>query len=77
MLLDYKQMPTVAVLMRTFPYFAYPETSISEIIQMMDEHQIRHLPIKQGDHIVGIVSERDLRCLGNPIIDLPMILNPI
>ncbi|MCC0178381.1 CBS domain-containing protein [Waterburya agarophytonicola K14] len=57
-------MPSVSAVMRPFPYFADPETSVSRIINMMDEHQIRHLPIKQGDRLVGIVSERDLRWLG-------------
>ena len=72
MLLNYKQMPSVSAVMRPFPYFAEPETSVACIINMMDEHHIRHLPIKQGDRLVGIVSERDLRWLGNPKLDLPI-----
>ena len=65
-------MPAVSSLMRPFPYFAAPETSVAQVIKLMNEHQIRHLPIKQGDRIVGIVSERDLRWLGNPKLDLPI-----
>lgn len=72
MLLDYQHMPAVSSLMRPFPYFAEPYTPISQIIQLMDEHRIRHLPIKQNDRIIGIVSERDLRWLGNPKLDLPI-----
>ncbi|MEO0928724.1 MAG: CBS domain-containing protein [Cyanobacteria bacterium J06643_13] len=72
MLLNYPKMPTISALMRPFPYFAQPDTSVAQIIKMMDEHQIRHLPIKQDDRIVGIVSERDLRWLGNPKLDLPI-----
>lgn len=72
MLSNYQQMPAVSALMRPFPYFAEPDTSVAQIINMMDEHQIRHLPIKQDNRIVGIVSERDLRWLGNPKLDLPI-----
>lgn len=72
MLLNYKQMPAVSAVMRPFPFFAEPETLVTEIIKMMDKHQIRHLPIKQGDRLVGIISERDLRWLGNPKLDLPI-----
>ncbi|MCC0179926.1 CBS domain-containing protein [Waterburya agarophytonicola K14] len=65
-------MPSVSSLMRPFPYFAEPDTTVAQIIQLMDEHQIRHLPIKQNDRIVGIVSERDLHWLKNPQLDFPI-----
>jgi CBS domain-containing protein len=71
-LLDYRQMPTIAALMQPFPFFAKPDTSVANIIELMNEHNIRHIPIKQGDRIVGIVSERDLRWIGNPKIVLPI-----
>lgn len=72
MLLDYKEMPTVTALMRPFPYFAESDTSVARITELMHNHQIRHVPIKSGDRIIGIVSERDLRWLGNPKLDLPI-----
>lgn len=71
-LLDYKQMPTVAALMQAFPYFAEPDTSVAYILKLMKTHNIRHIPIKSSDRIVGIVSERDLRWMGSPAIVLPV-----
>jgi len=71
-LLDYKQMPSVAVLMQPFPYFAEPDTSVVQIRELMKSHNIRHIPIKQGEHIVGIISERDLRPMDNSAIMPPM-----
>lgn len=71
-LLDYKQMPTVAALMQTFPYFAEPNTSVAHILKLMNSHNIRHVPVKQGDRVIGIVSERDLRWMSSPAIVLPV-----
>ncbi len=68
---DYQQMPTVAALMKPFPYFACPDDPVAHALKLMKEHNIRHVPIKQGEKVVGIVSERDLRWMGSPAIVLP------
>ena len=65
-------MPTVSALMQPFPYFAEPNTSVARILELMNSHNIRHIPIKQGDLVVGIVSERDLRWMGSPAIAMPV-----
>ncbi len=70
-LLDYKKMPPVAVLMQPFPYFAEPDTSVGQILELMKSHNVRHIPIKQNNRVVGIISERDLRWMGNPSLALP------
>ncbi len=36
-------------------------TSLAEAYRVMQHHDIRHLPILQQDHLVGIVTDRDLR----------------
>lgn len=43
------------------PYISDPEMTVQEALIYMKECSIRHLPIMQGDDLVGIVSERDLR----------------
>ena len=68
---DYQQMPTVAALMRPFPYFARPDEPVAKLFTLMKQHKIRHVPIKQDGRVVGIVSERDLRWMGSPAIVLP------
>ncbi len=70
-LLDYKKKPPVTVLMQPFPYFAEPDTPVAEILELMKNHNVRHIPIKQNDRVVGIISERDLRWMGNPAMALP------
>lgn len=70
-LLNRKSMPTVAALMQPFPYFAEFNASVADILELMHNHSIRHIPIKQGDNVVGIISERDLRWMKSPAIAIP------
>lgn len=39
---------------------AAPATTAEEALALMEEHTIRHLPVLDGDRLVGIVSIRDL-----------------
>ena len=39
---------------------ATPETSVGDAHRLLREHGIRHLPVLDGDLLVGIVSMRDL-----------------
>ena len=39
---------------------AKPTDSVNRAFTLMVEHDIRHLPIVDGDKVVGIVSDRDL-----------------
>ena len=39
-----------------------PETSVFEAQELMSKNRVRHLPVvEQGDKLVGIVSDRDIR----------------
>lgn len=53
----------VASIMTRNPYSVRANTSISEAIRMMQEHDIRHLPVLDHKELVGIVSDRDIRAL--------------
>ena len=37
-----------------------PETSLAELERLMKEENIRHLPVKEKDTVLGIISERDV-----------------
>ncbi|MBE9047102.1 CBS domain-containing protein [Pleurocapsales cyanobacterium LEGE 10410] len=64
-------MPTVEALMQPSPYSVKPDASVAEMVKLMREHQIRHIPIQIGDRVIGIVSERDLGWMKSPAIVLP------
>lgn len=43
------------------PITAVETTTTDELIRLMRENEIRHLPILRGKKVVGIVSDRDVR----------------
>lgn len=47
--------------MTPFPYSVEIDASIETAEQMMLEHNIRHLPVKQKNRVVSVVTERDIR----------------
>lgn len=55
-----KRMPIVGAVMTSFPYFVDAEDTATTLERMMEEHNIRHLPVQENGKVVGIVSERDL-----------------
>lgn len=65
-LAQHRHMPPVSTLMTPFPYFVHPDDPISRVLALMREHGIRHVPVKEEDRVVGLISEGDLRWLSNP-----------
>lgn len=47
------------------PITATPVTKISDLIEMMKSHQIRHIPVVDDDQAVGIISDRDIKTVMN------------
>ena len=45
------------------PVTVEPATRINEAVDRMETSQIRHLPVRQGRRLVGIVSDRDILLL--------------
>ena len=42
------------------PVIASPSDTVEECMKLMTTHRVRHLPILQGDQIIGLVSIGDL-----------------
>ncbi len=41
-----------------------PDTPITELAKLMREHDIGAIPIGENDHLIGIVTDRDIVCHG-------------
>ena len=52
--------PTVDLYMTPSPHTIGREQSLSEAHQLMRSHGIRHLPVLDGERLVGVISQRDL-----------------
>lgn len=56
---------------------------LQDALQLMKEHSIRHLPVLENDHLVGLITESDLRQFFFPsmVESIPvhqvMTLNPL
>lgn len=63
---EHRHMPPVSALMTPFPYFVRLDDPVERVRALMQEHDIRHVPVKQEDRVVGLVSEEALRWLSSP-----------
>lgn len=56
------RLPTVVVerLMTKVVVVCSPDDTINEVMSVMTRERIRHLPVKQGNHLVGIISIGDV-----------------
>jgi CBS domain-containing protein len=50
----------VGDVMTTNPYIVSPATDMGDCLLIMKEHGFRHLPICDGERLVGLVSLRDI-----------------
>jgi acetoin utilization protein AcuB len=44
--------------MTPFPHSVESQAEVARALAMMRELEIRHLPVKQGDELVGVITER-------------------
>jgi CBS domain-containing protein len=51
---------TVAKLMTRTVFVCSPEDSLSDVMKLMTERRTRHLPVTDGDRLVGIISIGDV-----------------
>jgi acetoin utilization protein AcuB len=58
-----KPIPQISKYMSTTPHTAGPSSTLDQAMKLMRENQIRHLPILDGNQLVGILSERDIRMI--------------
>jgi acetoin utilization protein AcuB len=67
--------------MTRLPITVPPATTVTKARALMRARRIRHLPVVDGDRVVGIVSDRDLRgraateeldaVMSTPVVSLP------
>ena len=57
----FRHVPPIKTVMTPFPLAVSVHDSALHARDMMREHKVRHLPVKNQHELVGILSERDLR----------------
>jgi acetoin utilization protein AcuB len=51
----------VASWMSSPVYTVAPTTPAADAVALLRQHRMRHLPVMEGDRVVGVVTDRDLR----------------
>jgi acetoin utilization protein AcuB len=65
------RIPSVGSVMTPFPHVVHVDDSLRVARTMMVEHDLHHLPVKEGDTLVGILTDRDLKRALDPDLGLP------
>lgn len=55
------------------PVTIRPEQTVSEVLKLMEQYRISGVPVTEGEKLVGIVTNRDLRfetCLDKPVSEV-------
>jgi acetoin utilization protein AcuB len=55
-----KSIPQVQRFMSTSPLTVNSDLTLLQAKQLMMDHSIRHLPVLEESHLVGIISEKDI-----------------
>jgi acetoin utilization protein AcuB len=64
-------IPSIGSVMTPFPYVVHVDDSLLVARTLMVEHSIRHLPVKDGNTLVGVLADRDLKRALDPKLSLP------
>ena len=64
-------IPSIGSVMTPFPYVVQVDDSLLVARTLMVEHAIRHLPVKDGTTLVGVLTDRDLKRARDPNLGLP------
>jgi acetoin utilization protein AcuB len=64
-------IPSIGSVMTPFPHVVQVSDSLLLARAMMVEHEVRHLPVKDGHRLVGVLTDRDLKRVLDPELGLP------
>ena len=56
--------------MTPFPYVVQVDESVLAARALMVQHEVRHLPVKDGDTLIGVLTDRDLKRALDPTVGL-------
>lgn len=65
------RLPLLKSVMTPFPWWVDIDEPLLVARDMMREHKVRHLPVKQNGRLVSVVTDRDLKFALDPELGLP------
>ena len=67
------RIPGVASVMTPFPDSVEIDAPVREADELMRQHELRHVPVRDGEQIVGVVNSRDIALRVRPKGDLDRV----
>ena len=64
-----RAIPPIKRVMTPFPYSIDADETLLAARKMMATHDFRHLPVKSGGRLVGVISDRDIQRTHDPSLD--------
>ena len=64
-------IPSIGSVMTPFPYVVQVNESVLAARALMVQHEVRHLPVKDGNTLLGVLTDRDLKRALDPSLGLP------
>jgi len=61
-----RRVPRIKSVMTPFPYSVAADATVADAQALMARHHVRHLPVKKGTALVGVVSDREVRMALDP-----------
>ncbi|MDH3326223.1 MAG: CBS domain-containing protein [Gammaproteobacteria bacterium] len=58
------KIPAIKSVMTAFPYWVDVDDTVAAARTMMSEHEISHLPVKEGGNLIGVVALHDIQKMG-------------
>ena len=65
------RVPLLKTVMTPFPWWVGIDEPLLTAREMMRQHKVRHLPVKEGGKLVSVVTDRDLKFALDPELGLP------
>jgi acetoin utilization protein AcuB len=60
---------SIAQVMKENPICVSMDTRLEEVRNLLEKHDFHHLPVLEGEELVGIISDRDILRFISPFID--------
>lgn len=65
------RVPLLKTVMTPFPWWVGIDEPLLAAREMMRQHKVRHLPVKEDGRLVSVVTDRDLKFALDPDLRLP------
>ena len=66
------RIPKMMSVMTPIPQTIDADSNLFEAQALMERHGIRHLPVTNGQSLVGVISDRDIRHFIDPAVNAPL-----